>query len=550
MLVKPTFSVDFGMSPRVMSYCSVGKMPSEARISAVQQTIGKYVIQRLLGSGAMGTVYLGYYALLDRLAAIKVMKTGLEDEVLRNRFFREGRSAAKLDHPNIIKVWDLDTDANNRPYIAMEYVEGEDLSTYIKNPADFFLSFDQKLRVVVDVCRGLHHAHSKGIIHRDVKPGNIRISRDGEAKILDFGLAKIASADKSLTGGVLGTPYYMSPEQWRGLSDLDCRSDLFSLAAVLYELITYVRAFESDSVSGVMNRILKESHVPLKSVLPGCASDLSDIVDRALAKDRGQRFANCEEFALELEQFLTTLPNFQRDALEEVETVRTEFDRCQRKSQEPGLQEFLQDVDIFELPPEYSAVPADRASDYGLLLLERVHLHERVEQMTRQLQTALPLMRLLQEGKRQLQEGQLDSCQKTVQQLLAANPQSRSALNLRESCKQALAERHQQEELRSRLRTTLSQASDAVEQGHLERAAQIINTVLEADPMNPDAPHLLEKMRNREKVLAEERNRRISEVLQKCHKSFSDGEYTAAYAASEELVRLSAPVNLQTGRIK
>jgi serine/threonine protein kinase len=515
----------------------------------VQQTIGKYVIQRHLGSGAMGTVYLGYYALLDRLAAIKVMKTGLEDEVLRNRFFREGRSAAKLDHPNIIKVWDLDTDAHNRPYIAMEYVEGEDFSTYIKNPTDFFLSFDEKLRVVIDVCRGLHHAHSKGIIHRDVKPGNIRISRNGEAKILDFGLAKIASADKSLTGGVLGTPYYMSPEQWRGVSDLDCRSDLFSLAAVLYELITYVKAFEADSVSGVMNRILKESHVPLKSVLPGCAPDLSDMLDRALAKDRDQRFANCEEFAFELEQFLTTLPNRQRDALEEVESVRTEFDRCRRKSQEPELQEFLQDVSIFEFPPEYSAVP-DRASDYGLLLLERVHLQQRVDQMTQQLQAALPLMRLLQEGRLQLQEGQLESCQKTVQQLLAGNPQGRSALNLRESCKQALAERRRQEELRSRLKTALSNASDAIEQGYLERAAQIINTVLQADPMNPDAPQLLEKMRDREKILAEEKNRRISEVLEKCLKSFTDGEYTAAYAASEELVRLSAPAKQQTSRPK
>ena len=508
------------------------------------------MIQRHLGSGSMGNVYLGYYALLDRLAAIKVMKTGLEDEASRHRFFREGRSAAKLDHPNIIKVWDLDTDAHNQPYIAMEYVEGEDLSTYIKNPADFFLSFDQKLRVVIDVCRGLHHAHSKGIIHRDVKPGNIRISRNGEAKILDFGLAKIASSDSSLTGGVLGTPYYMSPEQWRGVRDLDCRSDLFSLAVVFYELITHVRAFEADSVSSVMHRILKESHVSLKSVLPGCAPDLSDILDRALVKDRDQRFANCQQFAFELEQFLTTLPSRQRDALEKVETVRNEFDRCRRKSQEPELQEFLQDANIFEFPPEHSAVPADHAADYGLLLLQQAQLQQRLDQMTQQLQAALPLMRLLQEGKRQLQEGQLESCQKTVQQLLAANPQSRSALNLRESCKQAMAERQRQEELRARLKTALSQASDAIEQGYLERAAQIINTVLAADPLNPDAPQLLEKLKNREKLAAEEKNRRISEVLQKCLKSFTDGEYTAAYAASEELVRLSAPAKLQTGRIK
>lgn len=495
----------------------------------------------------MGNVYLGYYALLDRLAAIKVMKTGLEDEVLRNRFFREGRSAAKLDHPNIIKVWDLDIDSLNRPYIAMEYVEGEDLSTYIKNPREFFLSFDQKLRVIIDVCRGLHHAHSKGIIHRDVKPGNIRISGNGEAKILDFGLAKIASADGSLTGGVLGTPYYMSPEQWRGAKDLDCRSDLFSLAAVLYELITYARAFEAESVSEVMNRILKESHVPLKHVLPGCPSDLSDILDRALAKDRAQRFSNCQQFAFELEQFLTTLPDRQKDALKEVETLRTEFNRYLKKTQETELQEFLQDANILELHSEDSANSADRAADLGALLLERANLQQRLDEMTKQLQAALPLVKLLHEGKRQLQKGQLESCQKTVQQLLALNPLNRSVLKLREACKQAVAERHRQNELRGRLKTALSQATDAVENGLLERAVQIVNSVLDEDPMNPDVPQLLEKIRNRQKVVAEEKNRRISEVLQNCLKCFTDGEFAAAYAASEELVRLSAPVKQQPG---
>jgi hypothetical protein len=497
----------------------------------------------------MGTVYLGYDSRLDRLAAIKVMKTGLEDENLRNRFFREGRSAAKLDHPNIIRVWDLDTDAQNRPYIAMEYVEGEDLTTYIKNPREFFLSFDQKLKVVIGVCEGLHHAHSKGIIHRDVKPGNVRITRNGEAKLLDFGLAKIASADRSLTGGVVGTPYYMSPEQWRGVSPLDCRSDLFSLAVVLYELLTYVKAFEADTVSGVMNQILNESHVSLKNVLPGCAPDLSDILDHALAKDRGQRFPDCQQFAFELEQFLRALPNHQRDALKEVEAIRAEVDRCRLKSRETELQEFLQDASVFDAPLGHPAVFADHAADYGSLLLERAHLQQRLNQMTQELQAGLPLMRLLQEGKRQLQDGQLESCQETVQQLLAATPRSRSALNLRESCRQAIAERQRKEELRAWLKTVLSQASDAIDQGLLERAAQIINTVLDADPANPDVGQLLEKMRNQERLAAEEKNRRISEVLQNCLKSFTNSEYTAACAASEELVRLSAPVKQLTGRV-
>jgi aminopeptidase N len=223
-----------------------------------------------------------------------------------------------------------------------------------------------------------------------------------------------------------------------------------------------------------------------------------------------------------------------------VETVRTEFDRCRRDSQETYLQETLPDASIFEFPPEHSAVSADHAADYGSLLFEHAHLQQRLDQMTQQLQAALPLMRLLEEGKRQLQEGQLESCEKTVQQLLAANPRSRSALNLMTACKEAMAKVHRQAELRAGLKTALSQASDAIEHDLLERAAQSINTVLEADPTNPDVPQLLEKMRYREKLAEEEKNRRISEVLQNCLQNFTNGEYTAACAASEELVRLSA----------
>jgi serine/threonine protein kinase len=196
------------------------------------QTIGKYSIERQLGSGTMGTVYLGYDSILDQRRAIKVMKSGVEDEELRKRFFREAQAAAKLDHPNIMRILDLDLDVNNHPYIVMEYVEGDDLKTYIDQRR--FLPFASKLKIISEVCAGLDHAHEKGIIHRDVKPGNIRINRNGVAKVLDFGLARLESAERSRTGGVIGSPYYMSPEQWRGIRDLDRRSDLFSIAAVLY----------------------------------------------------------------------------------------------------------------------------------------------------------------------------------------------------------------------------------------------------------------------------------------------------------------------------
>src|SRR5262245_21692969 len=216
----------------------------DIHVPKASQSIGKYAIERELGSGAMGNVFLGYDPNLDRWAAVKIMKTGVDDETLRSRFFLEARSAAKLDHPNIVRIWDLDTDSEKRPYIAMEYIEGEDLKTIIEEKR--FLPFDQKLGIIIQVCRGLHHAHTNGVIHRDIKPGNIRINKNGQAKILDFGLARLESADSSTRtrGCAIGTPYYMSPEQWRGSPDPDRRTDIFSLGAVLYELIAYVRPFE------------------------------------------------------------------------------------------------------------------------------------------------------------------------------------------------------------------------------------------------------------------------------------------------------------------
>ena len=367
-----------------------------------QTAIGKYTIERQLGSGAMGTVYLGYDSKLERRAAIKVMKTGVEDETLRNRFFFEARSAAKLDHPNIIRIWDLDTDADNRPYIAMEYIEGEDLKTLIEERR--FVPFEQKLQIVIEVCRGLHHAHEKGIIHRDIKPGNIRINREGEAKILDFGLADLQWAESTRTSGPIGSPYYMSPEQWRAAWDLDRRSDLFSVAAVLYELVAYIRPFEADDIATVMTRIVSEPHVPLRTTLsPACAPGLSEILDCALAKDRQFRYPNCLELARVLQNFRSELPDLSADVRKKVQRIEEELDRCKQKSSE------LQILDLLDAPlfddvsgSEGQGSPAgasgsEESLDYGVLLQRHVQLQRQLDTISGKLRAALPLLRLLRQ---------------------------------------------------------------------------------------------------------------------------------------------------------
>ena len=169
------------------------------------EKIGRYEIQGVLGQGAMGVVYKAHDPRLQRYAAIKVMSTvGPVDDEHRTRFFHEARSAAKLNHRNIIAIYDLGED-ENRPFIAMEYVEGDDLKNVLEDHA--FIPFEEKLRFVIEVCQGLEYAHENGVVHRDIKPGNVFITRDGRLKILDFGLARLASSEMTQAGVIMGSPY-------------------------------------------------------------------------------------------------------------------------------------------------------------------------------------------------------------------------------------------------------------------------------------------------------------------------------------------------------
>ncbi|MEE8585777.1 MAG: serine/threonine-protein kinase, partial [Acidobacteriota bacterium] len=264
---------------------------------------GRYEIHSTLGRGAMGVVYKAFDPILERSLAIKVMSSGTDEEAVR-RFFREARATAGLRHPNIVSVYDIGEE-NRQPYIAIEYLDGQDLAQFLKQ--DLFVPFAWKLRLIIDVCRGLHHAHENGIIHRDIKPSNIRITREGEVKIVDFGVAKLKSSELTATGMVVGTPSYMSPQQVKGVKELDGRSDLFSAGVLLFELITGRKPFAAPELHSVMFQICNAPHPPLTEVLPGCSEELSAILDRALAKDTEGRFQTGEEMAAALEQFLKQL---------------------------------------------------------------------------------------------------------------------------------------------------------------------------------------------------------------------------------------------------
>ncbi len=251
--------------------------------------IGKYQIVGKLGRGAMGEVLRGHDPVLGREVAIKVMSVGHADAELLQRFQREAQSAARLNHPNIITVYDFG-DEEGKLYIAMELLEGHDVKDLMGK-----LSLEEKLGLMEQVAEGLAFAHSKQVVHRDLKPANIHLQPNGQVKILDFGLAKLgSSSDMTRTGTVMGTPFYMSPEQVRG-EKVDARSDVFSIGSVFYELLTDHKPFTAESMHAVLFQVLQNEPEPLRKWAPEVPGILVEVVDKCLAKDGAQRFADGRE---------------------------------------------------------------------------------------------------------------------------------------------------------------------------------------------------------------------------------------------------------------
>jgi hypothetical protein len=262
--------------------------------------IGKYEVIDVIGRGGMGVVYKATDPQLDRLVAIKMMTVGYADDpdVLR-RFYREAQSTARLHHANIVIVYDLG-DQDGNPYLVMEYLEGESLDAVISSRRA--LTTLDKIQLILETCRGLSYAHERGVVHRDIKPGNIMVSKSGSAKLVDFGIAHIASKTLTRPGQIMGSVNYMSPEQINGRLPVDQRTDIFSTGVVLYQLFTYVLPFEAESTAATMFKIMHDPPPPLDKFLKVYPKELESIILRALAKDREDRYASADEFALDLLQ--------------------------------------------------------------------------------------------------------------------------------------------------------------------------------------------------------------------------------------------------------
>ena len=268
--------------------------------------IGRYRIVDELGRGAMGIVYKAEDPNLDRLVALKTIilpEDAEEHGEYRKRFFLEAKAAGKLNHPHIVTTFDCG-EHEGMAYLAMELLEGIDLRTRVTKQGVTAL---EAIEIARQVAEGLGYAHERGVVHRDIKPGNIMLNGGAKAKIMDFGLARMRMADhKTSTGMVLGTPRYMSPEQISG-QPVDQRSDIFSLGIVLYEMLTGTRLFSGENIEQVQHSITQTDHVPPTRVVPGLPAMIDFVVARALKKDPAVRYQDAYELAADLETCLAEL---------------------------------------------------------------------------------------------------------------------------------------------------------------------------------------------------------------------------------------------------
>jgi len=254
--------------------------------------IGKYQILEQVGEGAMGIVYRAMDPILNRPVAIKVMNEGMaQDSSLRERFLREAQAAGSLQHPNVVTIYDFG-ETDGHLFIAMEYITGADLEHLLRHHAP--LSLAAKLDIMIDVLNGLSYAHRRGVIHRDIKPANIRVDEDGHARIMDFGVARLATSNLTSTGVMMGTPNYMAPEQISGEA-VTPSVDIFSAGAVLYELLTNAKPFSGDTLHSVLFKIVSDVQVDVRELQPDLPQALNEVVNKALAKTPEQRFRSAAE---------------------------------------------------------------------------------------------------------------------------------------------------------------------------------------------------------------------------------------------------------------
>ena len=517
--------------------------------------LGKYELLEEIGRGALGEVYKAHDPSLERLVALKTIAGSLvQTPELLERFYQEARSAGMLHHPNIITIYELGKHEDT-PFIAMEFIEGASLDKIIsRRPA---LPLSQKVGFIVPVCRALDHAHRRGVVHRDIKPGNVMLSKDGVIKVVDFGIARLVDTSKTQTNMIIGTMAYMSPQQFHG-ERADQRSDVWSVGVMLYELICFRRPFEGeDSASLILNIVdEKKNPLPVRDFAPDCSSELEVLIGRMLRKDVNERFQTMEEVLFELEpiwrslqeeniaglitnsEILIRAQDFPRarDLLRQalqmdsrhdrakllLDQVNTELKRIQTKSQInkslEKAQGLLKDARYQEAETEIeSALKLDASFEPAHELLAQV---QRSEKRARQVLDGVRLAKL------RLADGALTEASDAIQKALELDAVNPSARTLQQLIHEQLARRAE----RKRLVGILQRARDCWADQRLEECMALLTAAQGEFPDEPEIAKLLETARR------DQEDQQKREKLAEARKLLAAERYDDCLAIVESLL--------------
>jgi predicted Ser/Thr protein kinase len=481
----------------------------------VPEKVGKYEIVERIGRGGMGLVFKAHDPVLDRFVALKVISTEADvTDELRTRFFREAQACAKLSHPNIVTVYDMGED-QGRLFFVMELLEGEELRKLISQKKA--LSLEDKLSVMIQVCDGLHYAHQRGIVHRDIKPGNIMLLRNGQVKILDFGIAQIASTDGGLTrtGLIMGTLRYIAPEQVRGRADH--RSDIFSIGAVTYELLGLRPPFTGDDPMQLLEQLRTEDPTPLSEVDPTLPAELSAIVHRAMQKDPEQRFQDLEEMRNQLEVV-------QRGLAEEAQQVRARLRSHRERLRQ--LQTALTER-VGPAGEDDTVVAIDERARLTTMRAIESEFTRRIETLHARIVQADALAPALQRGVELLDAGQFADAVLEFEAIVAEMPEHGRAVELLKRAR-AQAEAHRRQQIGVRF---VEEAQAAFDAGEFSLCLEILAQALDASTPAEAAQEFAALRRRAEGGLAaQQAARRLREQAERAREEMTRKRYLARAA--------------------
>jgi serine/threonine protein kinase len=482
--------------------------------SSLIQKIGKYDVTDKLGEGGMGVVYKGIDPGIGRPVAIKMMTGGFADNPdLLKRFQREAQSAGTLQHPNIVIIYELGTHDGN-PYMAMEFIAGESLESIVS--ARKRMSLVEKTEIMIQILNGLQYAHEHGIVHRDIKPGNIMVLKDGTVKIVDFGIARISDNSMTKTGQIVGTINYMSPEQFNG-HIVDGRSDIFSAGVLLYEFLTGVLPFDGNETPTVILKILNEAPPPLKNHIQNFPPELEEVVNKALTKDREERYASAEDFAFDLARIQESLKKDM--VLEYVEQAKQAFSKSELNKAKDLLQQVLK-VDTKHVT----------AKELMKEVQSALSVQQRGEQI-RQLRAS---------AEEALGNKMLDEAVSFADQALKLDKTNPELLQLHKLVMQAKSRKEQ-------LEKTLLKAQHLREDGDLDAALRTVDDALALDPKDSSAIHTKDAIAAEIKKLHAQKE--TTALLDQARKEISSRRFTAAMELIRKAESLSPGVT-QSGSLR